>query len=230
MSSTVDFTPGGYAFIPGVFQYSAGVKALAGYRIERVRFASPVKLAEGFERIAATIRAAGRPLTSFAPASCARRRPSPRRASVPSTRSMSARSRNGACSWTGPILSRVERLPGGEAAGRAELPCLLLHRRGEGRAAVLRRRRQRRGAGRQRQLPRPHHCPRRRDARRLAAEGAFGCLAKWSVAWRRSAAAGGTSPRRSSTQCMTCILFSRRRSSAAALLAMASPGISTVRP
>jgi hypothetical protein len=75
MSSTVDFTPGGYAFIPGVFQYSAGVKALAGHRIERVRFASPVKLAEGFERIAATIRAAGRPLTSFC--ACELRSPAP---------------------------------------------------------------------------------------------------------------------------------------------------------
>ncbi|MBX6370479.1 MAG: hypothetical protein IRZ04_21115 [Rhodospirillales bacterium] len=75
MSGTVSFAPGGYAFIPGVFQYSAGVKALPGYRIERVRFAEPVPLARGFERIAAMIREAGRPLASFC--ACELRSPAP---------------------------------------------------------------------------------------------------------------------------------------------------------
>jgi hypothetical protein len=75
MSSTVAFAPGGYAFIPGVFQYSAGVVALPGYRIERVRFAAPVPLAEGFARIADVIRTAGRPLTSFC--ACELRSPAP---------------------------------------------------------------------------------------------------------------------------------------------------------
>jgi hypothetical protein len=65
MSSTVAFAPGGYAFMPGVFQYSAGVRALPGYRIERLYFAQPVPLAQGFDRVAAVIRSAGRPLTSF---------------------------------------------------------------------------------------------------------------------------------------------------------------------
>lgn len=75
MSATVAFASGGYAFIPGVFQYSAGVKALPGYRIERVRFAEPVPLVQGFERIAAMIREAGRPLASFC--ACELRSPAP---------------------------------------------------------------------------------------------------------------------------------------------------------
>lgn len=75
MSATTAFAPGGYAYIPGVFQYSAGVAALPGFRIERVRFAEPVKLAEGFQRVAAHITAAGRPLTAFC--ACELRSPAP---------------------------------------------------------------------------------------------------------------------------------------------------------
>ncbi len=75
MASTIAFTPGGYAYIPGVFQYSAGVAALPGFSIERVRFAAPVPLARGFERVAAHIRAAGRPLTAFC--ACELRSPAP---------------------------------------------------------------------------------------------------------------------------------------------------------
>jgi hypothetical protein len=62
---TQDFVPGNYRFIPAVFQYSSGAAALPGYEIERVRFDKLVPLAEGFERIARYIEAAGRPLTSF---------------------------------------------------------------------------------------------------------------------------------------------------------------------
>ena len=75
MRSTTPFTPGGYAYIPGVFQYSGGVVALPGFRLERVRFAQPVPLAHGFTRIAAYIEAAGRPLTAFA--ACELRSPAP---------------------------------------------------------------------------------------------------------------------------------------------------------
>ncbi len=75
MSSTLPFAPGNYRFIPGVFQYSAGVVADAGYRIERVRFQQPVPLAEGFTRIAAILAAAGRPLTAFC--ACELRSPAP---------------------------------------------------------------------------------------------------------------------------------------------------------
>lgn len=73
--STRDFLPGGYAFVPGVFQYSAGVRALPGYRIERVRFANLVPMAAGFRRIAAYLRAASVPLTSFC--ACELRSPAP---------------------------------------------------------------------------------------------------------------------------------------------------------
>ncbi len=75
MSSTTLFKPGGYSFIPGVFQYSAGVAASPGFRIERVRFTEPVPLAQGFARIAAHIKSVGRPLTAFC--ACELRSPAP---------------------------------------------------------------------------------------------------------------------------------------------------------
>jgi hypothetical protein len=60
-----DFPAGNYRFIPAVFQYSSGAAANPGYEVERVRFDRMPPLAEGFERIAKYIQAAGRPLTSF---------------------------------------------------------------------------------------------------------------------------------------------------------------------
>jgi hypothetical protein len=63
MSNTIERT--GYRYIPGPFQYSAGVAALPGYAIERVRFANQVPLAEGFQRIEAYLTGAGLPLTAF---------------------------------------------------------------------------------------------------------------------------------------------------------------------
>jgi len=65
MADIIDWQPGGYRFIKGVFQYSAGVAALPGYRIERARFANPVPLAQGFAAIADFLRAQCRPLTAF---------------------------------------------------------------------------------------------------------------------------------------------------------------------
>jgi len=65
MYETRDRPADGYRYIPAVFQYSGGVAALPGHRIERVRFANPVPLMEGFARIAAYLGAIGRPLTSF---------------------------------------------------------------------------------------------------------------------------------------------------------------------
>ena len=75
MSSTIDQLGGGYRFIPGVFQYSAGVAALPGFRIERVQFDKPVPLSDGFARIAAMLKAAGRPLQAFC--ACELRSPAP---------------------------------------------------------------------------------------------------------------------------------------------------------
>jgi hypothetical protein len=75
MSSSVPFAAGNYRFAPGVFQYSAGVAAEPGFRIERVRFMHPVPLAEGFKKIEAVLKAAGRPLTAFC--ACELRSPAP---------------------------------------------------------------------------------------------------------------------------------------------------------
>ena len=57
---------GGYRYIPAVFQYSSGVAALPGYRLERARFSRLVPMKEGFARIKAHLEALGRPLTAFA--------------------------------------------------------------------------------------------------------------------------------------------------------------------
>ena len=70
-----EFSAGGYRYIDGVFQYSAGVAALPGFRIVRVRFHRPVPLAEGFRRIESIVTAAGRPLGAFC--ACELRSPKP---------------------------------------------------------------------------------------------------------------------------------------------------------
>jgi hypothetical protein len=75
MTSTQVYAPGNYRFVPGVFQYSAGVAAEPGFRIERVRFLKPVPLAEGFRLIEQTLQAAGRPFTAFC--ACELRSPRP---------------------------------------------------------------------------------------------------------------------------------------------------------
>lgn len=69
------FATGGYRYIPGVFQYSAGAAALPGFEIVRVRFQAPVPLAEGFARIGRHMRDAGRPTTAFC--ACELRSPAP---------------------------------------------------------------------------------------------------------------------------------------------------------
>jgi len=72
--SYVDFNPGGYRFIPGVFQYSAGVAALTGFSMRRIQFQSPVPLSAGFARAKKIIEEAERPLTAFC--ACELRSPS----------------------------------------------------------------------------------------------------------------------------------------------------------
>jgi hypothetical protein len=66
MTGALAFAPGGYRYMPGVFQYSGGVAAAPGFRLERVRFTRPVPLAEGFARAEAIMAASGRPTTAFA--------------------------------------------------------------------------------------------------------------------------------------------------------------------
>jgi hypothetical protein len=73
--SVLSFEPGGYRFVKGVFQYSAGVAAMPGHRIVRVRFRDPVLLAEGFRRIEQIIAQAGRSLAAFC--ACELRSPAP---------------------------------------------------------------------------------------------------------------------------------------------------------
>ena len=65
MSDVLEFTPGGYRFVPSVFQYSAGVAALPGYHIVRETFAEPVPVARGFEMIEARLKSGGLPTTRF---------------------------------------------------------------------------------------------------------------------------------------------------------------------
>jgi len=65
MAAVEEFKAGGYRYILGGFQFSGGVAASSGYEIKRCRFRAPVPLMEGFARIEAVIRAAGRPLTAF---------------------------------------------------------------------------------------------------------------------------------------------------------------------
>jgi hypothetical protein len=52
---------GGYSFLRGGKPYSAGVVASAGFAIAHVRLSSPVPWQEGFARLDAHLRAAGRP-------------------------------------------------------------------------------------------------------------------------------------------------------------------------
>lgn len=72
---TAVFAPGGYRYIPAVFQYSGGVAAEPGVEIVRVRFHRPLPLAQGFAAAESLIRAAGRPLTAFC--ACELRSPAP---------------------------------------------------------------------------------------------------------------------------------------------------------
>lgn len=66
MSGTTVFAPGGYRYIPAVFQYSGGVAAEGGYELERARFLSPMPLADAFAKVEAHLKAIGRPFTAFA--------------------------------------------------------------------------------------------------------------------------------------------------------------------
>jgi hypothetical protein len=74
-ATTVDFPAGGYRYIPGVFQYSAGVAALNGFRIERVELLRPIPLAAGFSLIERFVTERGRPLAAFC--ACELRSPAP---------------------------------------------------------------------------------------------------------------------------------------------------------
>ena len=75
MAALSVFPDGGFAFLRGVFPYSQGVVAAAGFAIERARFAEPLPIAEGFRFIAAYLERLGRPKTAFC--ACELRSPKP---------------------------------------------------------------------------------------------------------------------------------------------------------
>jgi len=74
-ATTSSFVPGGYRFIPGPFQYSAGVAAEPGFAIVRARFMRALPLADGFAAIEAHLSALGRRPTAFC--QCELRSPAP---------------------------------------------------------------------------------------------------------------------------------------------------------
>lgn len=63
--ATAPFPQGGYRYIPGPFQYSAGVAAEPGFTVERVRFARLLPLADGFAAVEAHLAKIARPITAF---------------------------------------------------------------------------------------------------------------------------------------------------------------------
>lgn len=65
MPSVQPFAPGGYRFLTHQFQYSGGVAAEPGFRLERARFAKLLPLAEGFAAAEAHLKKLGRPPTAF---------------------------------------------------------------------------------------------------------------------------------------------------------------------
>lgn len=75
MCSTRASQDGSYRFIPAVYQYSGGVAAEPGFRIERAQLASPVALDKGLALIEAHLKRIDRPLTALC--ACELRSPEP---------------------------------------------------------------------------------------------------------------------------------------------------------
>ena len=219
MPAVQSFAPGGYRFITHAFQYSGGVAAEPGFRIERARFASPPKLADGFDAIEAHLSRLGRPPTAFC--ACELRSPAQftEAGFVAFNRHYVAAAGDvGHLPRRGQPGGALECLPRDRPAGRAGVLRLQLH--GAERATATRPRALSAPAAarRARAAPatpsassgsatsRPTACARRRAS----------SSARWSGAWRRSASAGPTSPRRRSIRSSTSTRFSPTRSSAAA--------------
>jgi len=75
MVEVLKFPQGGYRFIKGGFQYSAGVAAEPGFEIIRATLLTPVPLAHGLPRIEAHLRSVNRPVAAFC--ACELRSPKP---------------------------------------------------------------------------------------------------------------------------------------------------------
>lgn len=75
MADVIAFPTGGYRYLAGVFQYSAGVAADAGFEIEHAWLVRALPLADGFAAVEAYLAALGRPTTAFC--ACELRSPAP---------------------------------------------------------------------------------------------------------------------------------------------------------
>ncbi|MFT4116089.1 hypothetical protein [Bradyrhizobium sp.] len=75
MTELGSFGAGAYEFIPGVYQYSAGVKANDGFEIVRVRFHRPLTLSDGFSAAADHLKLVDRGVEAFC--ACELRSPAP---------------------------------------------------------------------------------------------------------------------------------------------------------
>lgn len=75
MTKLNSFAAGGYSYIPGVFQYSAGVRADDVHELVRVRFQKPLVMAEAFPAIEQHLSAVGRSPLAFC--ACELRSPAP---------------------------------------------------------------------------------------------------------------------------------------------------------
>jgi hypothetical protein len=75
MPSVKSFDAGGYRYVEGVFQYSAGVAAEPGFLIERALLSRPLPLVEGFALVERHLSGIGRPQTAFC--ACELRSPEP---------------------------------------------------------------------------------------------------------------------------------------------------------
>lgn len=75
MPETIPFPAGGYRYLPGVFQYSAGVAAAEGFTLERARLAAPLPLEAGFAAARTHLEALGRPPAALC--ACELRSPAP---------------------------------------------------------------------------------------------------------------------------------------------------------
>lgn len=65
MSRLHRFSPGDFEFLEGGFPYSSGVIAQPGFALVRARLAQTPGMSAGFDRIAAHLKAVGRPLTAL---------------------------------------------------------------------------------------------------------------------------------------------------------------------
>ena len=185
MAEVLPFPAGGYHFIKGPFQYSAGVAAETGFEIERARFRRPVPIEEGFRAIEAYLNARGRAPTAFC--ACELRSPEPF-----TEEGFKAFNRIyvGTLERWGLFKNEVNPVARSNVCPELDKPAAPgFHAfsytvpAAAGRATELHHRRQRRSRRRTGQLSRAHHPLRRHLARGHAREGALGA--------RRAGAADG---------------------------------------